>query len=232
MANIAERVPTHVGFIIDGNRRWALERGLKAYKGHYAGYDAIKEVLLETLRQGVSYVSCYIFSTENWSRPKVEINAIMTLVLRMITKDAHIFSEESIKVRFIGGRDKIAPALSAAIGTVEADTAHNTKGELLVCLDYGGQQEIVDAVKKIVQSSVGANAITPELLSQYIYEPDVPPCDLIVRTSGEQRLSGFMMWRSVYSEMIFIKKNWPDMTKRDVAFILKEYTKRNRRFGG
>lgn len=232
MTELIRRVPVHVGYIIDGNRRWAIDQGLLPHQGHAAGYEAIKEVLVETLRQGVRYVSCYVFSTENWARPRIEVATIMNLLLKMMTKDAHIFSEEEIKVRFIGHRDKLSAKLVRAIHKIEEDTTNHTRGELLVCVDYGGQQEIADAVKKVVQSNVGVDTITPELLSQYMYEPDVPPCDVIVRTSGEQRLSGFMTWRSAYSEMIFMKKNWPDMTKRDVTAILKEYTKRNRRFGG
>jgi undecaprenyl diphosphate synthase len=192
----------------------------------------VKEVLIETLRRGVKYASCYIFSAENWNRPKIEIDTIMALLLRVLQQDEHIFNEENVKLRIIGRREKLKSKLVKVIEAVEASTAHNTGGELLICLDYGGKQEVADAVKKIVQSGIHADEVTPDLIGAHIYEPDVPPCDMIVRTSGEHRLSGFMLWRATYSELMFIEKNWPDMTKRDVAVILKEYEKRNRRFGG
>lgn len=232
MTQYAENVPEHVGFIIDGNRRWARDHGLKPHEGHAFGYEKVKEVLIEALHRGVKYASCYIFSAENWNRPKIEVETIMALLLRVLQDDEHIFNEENVKLRIIGNRAKLKPKLVKVIEKVEESTANNTGGELLICLDYGGKQEIVDAVKKIVQSGIGADAVTPELISQNIYEPDVPPCDMIVRTSGEHRLSGFMLWRANYSELLFIDKNWPDMTKDDVTVILKEYEKRNRRFGG
>lgn len=232
MEKAYKHVPRHVGFIIDGNRRWAKEHGLKSYEGYYAGYDALKEVLITTLHKGVAYASCYIFSTENWTRPQQEIDKLMELLLRVLTDDAHVFNEENVKLRIIGSRAKLQPKLITAIENIEQLTAQNTGGELLICLDYGGQQELADAVKKIVQSGISADDITPEIIGQHLYEPDVPPCDMIVRTSGEHRLSGFMLWRASYSEFMFIDKNWPDMTKKDVTAILSEYANRNRRFGG
>lgn len=225
-------IPVHIGFIIDGNRRWAKERGLKPYEGHYAGYGTVKDVLIETLHRGVKYATCYIFSTENWSRPQIEVDEIMDLLLRVLNDDAHIFNEENVKLKIIGGREKLKPKLIESIEKVESATASNTGGELIICLDYGGQREIADAVKRIVSSGAKAEDITPELIEQNLYSPEVPPCDMIVRTSGEQRLSNFMLWRSAYSELLFLDKYWPDMTKEDVGFILEEYSKRKRRFGG
>ncbi len=228
MANL----PRHIGFIIDGNRRWATERGLRPYEGHYAGYETIKDVLIETHRRGVKYTSAYVFSKENWNRSKVEVNKLMELLLKVLTEDVHIFNEENIRLKVIGSEEKLNKKVIHAIKDAEEQTAGNTGGELLMCLNYGGQQEIVEACKKIVQQGYAADEITPELIAQNIYAPDVPPCDIIVRTSGEQRLSGFMLWRSTYSELMFIDKNWPDMTKKDVTVILNEYENRNRRFGG
>lgn len=225
-------LPRHIGFIIDGNRRWARERGLKPYEGHYAGYDTVKEVLIETLHKGVHFASCFIFSTENWSRPQVEIDKIMDLLVKALGDDVHYFNEENVKLRVIGTRERLKPRVVKAIEEAEAATAQNSGGELLLCINYGGHQEIAEACKKIVQSGIKTEDITPELFEQNMYAPDVPPCDLIVRTSGEQRLSGFMLWRVAYSELLFMDKYWPDMTKEDVTFILEEYEKRNRRFGG
>ena len=135
-------------------------------------------------------------------------------------------------MRVIGSREGLSETLRKAIERAEERTRNLTGGELLLCLNYGGHLEIADAVKKIVQSGVAVEEVTPELIAQNLYAPEVPPCDLIVRTSGEQRLSNFMLWRAAYSELMFIEKNWPDMTIKDVEFILEEYKKRNRRFGG
>lgn len=227
-----QKIPTHIGFIIDGNRRWAKERGLKPYEGHYAGYDSIKDVLIETHRQGVQYTSAYVFSTENWNRSAIEVNKLMELLLKVLTDDLHIFNEEDIRLRVIGTRNRLSKKVIQAIDYAEEQTAGNKGGQLLMCLNYGGHVEIAEACKKIVQQGIAAEDITPELITKNIYAPEIPPCDIIVRTSGEQRLSGFMLWRAAYSELMFIEKNWPDMTKQDVTVILKEYESRNRRFGG
>lgn len=227
-----EIIPNHVGFIIDGNRRWAKAHGLPTYEGHLAGYNALKDVLLETLSRGVKYASAYVFSTENWKRSEEEVGHLMGLLLKILESDTPIFVKNNVRLRVVGSREGLSGAILKAIDRAEATTANLDGGELLLCLNYGGQLEIADAVKKIVQSGVGPELITPELISQYIYAPEVPPCDLIVRTSGEQRLSNFMLWRSAYSELMFIDKNWPDMTRDDVSAILEEYAKRNRRHGG
>ena len=226
------KVPQHIGFIVDGNRRWAKQHGLPAYEGHLAGYNAIKDVLLETLRQGVTYASAYVFSTENWKRSEEEVGYLMGLLLKILESDVPVFIEHNVRLRVIGTHEGLSGAILGAIEQAEAQTADLDGGELLLCLNYGGQLEIADAVKKIVQSGASAEDITPELISRNIYAPEVPPCDLIVRTSGEQRLSNFMLWRAAYSELIFIEKKWPDMTKEDVSAILKEYSSRQRRFGG
>lgn len=224
--------PTHIGYIIDGNRRWAKQHGLPAYEGHLAGYNSLKDVLLETLRRGVKYASAYVFSTENWKRSEEEVGHLMKLFVKMLEADVSVFLDNNIRLRVIGSRDGLSDALIKVIDNAEEKTRNLTGGELLLCLNYGGHLEIANAVKKIVQSGVAAEEVTPELIAQNLYAPEVPPCDLIVRTSGEQRLSNFMLWRAAYSELMFIEKNWPDMTTKDVDFILEEYKKRNRRFGG
>ena len=224
-------IPQHVGFIVDGNRRWAKEHGLPKYEGHLAGHNALKDVLIDTLSRGVKYASVYVFSTENWKRSADEVGRLMALLLKMLESDVSIFVEHNVKLRVIGSRDGISDAILRAIDNAEKVTASLKGGELLLCLNYGGQLEIADAVKEIVRSGVSAEDVTPELISQHIYAPEVPPCDIIVRTSGEQRLSNFMLWRSAYSELYFIDKNWPDMRTEDVDDILDEYARRNRRLG-
>ncbi len=225
------KVPTHIGFIVDGNRRWAKKHGLPAYEGHLAGYNAIQDVAKATLEAGVKYMSAYIFSTENWKRSQDEVNKLMGLVLKMLTADLHLFEENNIKLKVLGSREGVSERIKKAIDDAEARTADNTGGTLALCFNYGGKLEIVDAVKKIVQSGIPAEQITPETIDDNLYAPEIPPVDLIVRTSGEQRLSNFMLWRAAYSEMLFIDKTFPDMTKQDVTDIINEYNKRSRRFG-
>lgn len=225
-------LPRHIGYIVDGNRRWAKANGLPAYEGHLAGYNAIHEVAIETFDAGVEYMSVYIFSTENWQRSEDEVGKLMGLVLKLLTADLPIFDEHNIRLRILGSRDRVSSKILKAIDAAEARTADNTAGTLAVCFNYGGQLEIVDACKKIVQSGAAVDEITPTLISQNLYAPEVPPIDLVVRTSGEQRLSNFMLWRAAYSELLFLDKPWPDMTKDDVTAILKEYSRRHRRFGG
>ena len=224
-------IPQHVGFIVDGNRRWAKAHGLPKYEGHLAGYNALKDVLLETLSRGVKYASAYVFSMENWKRSEEEVGHLMGLLLKILEADVPIFIENNVRLRVVGSRSGLSEAILKAIDKAEESTKDLENGELLLCLNYGGHLEIADAVKEIVRSGVSADEVTPELISQHIYAPEVPPCDIIVRTSGEQRLSNFMLWRSAYSELHFIDKNWPDMTTDDVDDILEEYSRRNRRLG-
>lgn len=225
-------IPKHVGFIVDGNRRWAKQHGLPAYEGHLAGYNAIKEVALETLASGVKYMSAYLFSTENWKRSEDEVSRLMGLMLRVLQSDVPIFLENNVRLKVIGTREGLSDKMIKAIEGAEEKTAHLTGGTFLICWNYGGQLEIAEACKKIVQSGIAADDVTPDLIAKNIYAPEVPPMDLVVRTSGEQRLSNFMLWRAAYSELLFLEKNWPDMTKDDVTAILEEYARRQRRFGG
>lgn len=223
--------PNHVGYIVDGNRRWAKKHGLPSYEGHLAGYNAIQDVARATFDQGVKYMSAYIFSTENWKRSESEVKALMGLVLKLFTSDLHIFQEEDIRLRILGSRDGVSEKILRAIDNAEEATLHNTRGTLALCFNYGGQLEIADAVKKFVQDGGDASEITPEDISENLYAPDIPPVDMIIRSSGEQRLSNFMLYRAPYSELLFIDKAWPDMTKDDVVSALKAYEKRGRRFG-
>jgi undecaprenyl diphosphate synthase len=197
-----------------------------------AGYNAIHEVARASFDAGIEYVSAYIFSTENWKRSESEVSKLMGLVLKLLTSDLHLFDENNIRLKVIGSRENVSDKIIKAIDAAEAQTAANTRGTLAVCFNYGGQIEVVDACKRIIQSGIDSSEVTPELISENLYAPDVPPVDLIVRTSGEQRLSNFMLWRAGYSEFLFLEKLWPDMTKDDVTAILEEYSRRGRRFGG
>jgi undecaprenyl diphosphate synthase len=226
------QAPRHVGYIVDGNRRWAKSHGLPVYEGHLAGYDALQEVIRATFEAGIEYVSVYVFSTENWKRSESEVKKLMSLILSHFRSDLPIFIENKITVRILGTREGLSDKIIAAIDETESRTAGGTRGTLAVCFNYGGQLEITDAFKRLLNAGVSTENVTPELISQNLYAPDVPPIDVVVRTSGEKRLSNFMLWRAAYSEFIFLDKLWPDMTKEDVTAILKEYSERNRRFGG
>jgi undecaprenyl diphosphate synthase len=224
-------VPTHIGFIVDGNRRWAKQHGLPSYEGHMAGYNVLQDIIRAVLDAGVKYVSAYVFSTENWKRSQDEVGRLMGMILRVLTTDLHIFSENNIRLVVMGSRQNLDKKILEAIEKAEALTADNTAGTVALCFNYGGQLEIVDAVKNIIDSGTKSSDLTPELINQNMYHPDVPALDLVVRTSGEHRLSNFLLWRVAYSEMIFLDKMWPDMTHDDVRAILDEYAKRSRRFG-
>lgn len=227
-----DQLPQHIGYIVDGNRRWAKQHGLPVYEGHLAGYNAIRDVLISTLKAGVTYASAYTFSTENWKRGQEEISNIMRLMVRMLTADIGIFQQNNIKLVVAGTREGLSDAVVRAIEKGERETRNNTGGTFILCFNYGGQLEIAEACKKIVRSGINADQITSQVIASNLYYPEVPPMDLVVRTSGEQRLSNFMLWRAAYSEFIFLEKLWPDMTKDDVDGILKEYSRRNRRIGG
>lgn len=225
-------LPQHIGFIVDGNRRWAKAHGLPTYEGHLAGYNAITDVAIATFDAGVPFVSAYIFSTENWKRSQEEVGKLMSLVLRLLTSDIAILEKNNIRLKIIGSREGVSEKIVKAIDEAEARTAGNTHGTLALCFNYGGQLEIVDAFKQMIREGVNVEAITAEAIERHLYSPEIPSVDLVVRTSGEQRLSNFMLWRAAYSEFLFLEKNWPDMTKEDVTAILEEYMRRGRRFGG
>jgi undecaprenyl diphosphate synthase len=216
-------IPKHIGYIIDGNRRWAKKHGIPTYEGHLAGFNAIYDIAKTSFDAGVKFVSVYTFSTENWKRSENEVKKLMGLVLRLLKSDLHIFQENNIKLLVLGATEQVDQKILDAILEAEALTANNTGGTMAVCFNYGGQTEIADAVKKIIQAKVAPSDVTSGLIEQNLYAPEVPPLDIVVRTGGDQRLSNFMLWRAAYSELLFLDKLWPDMTKDDVTDILKEY---------
>jgi undecaprenyl diphosphate synthase len=224
--------PVHVGFILDGNRRWARHHTLPEMDGHLAGYNALKDVMRACFDSGVQYVSIYTFSTENWQRDGKEISGLMRLAMRVVTTDLKELIRDRIRVRFLGRTDGISTKLLKGIEKAEEATGHFTGRTLAVCFNYGGQQEIADAARACVVDGLAPEAVTEQAMTDRMYAPDVPPIDITVRTSGEQRLSNFMLWRISYSELLFIDKFWPDMTKQDVTDIINEYNRRVRRFGG
>ena len=224
--------PNHIGYIVDGNRRWARQQGIPKYEGHLAGYNALKDVIYETIGQGVQYVSVYTFSTENWKRAQEEVSYLLQLTVRLLQADLHELIERGIRFRHLGSREGLPDKVLKALDNAEEKTKDLTNGTLCACFNYGGHREIVDATKRAIEDGLAPDEITEETLTSRLYAPEVPPIDVVARTSGEKRLSNFMLWRAAYSELIFLDKFWPDMTAADVTAIIKEYSKRNRRFGG
>jgi undecaprenyl diphosphate synthase len=226
-------IPTHLGFIMDGNRRWAKAQGLPAFEGHKEGHKAAKRVAEECYERGVTYVTLYAFSTENWRRTVDEISYLMKLLAVVVsTREVTYYIKNGIRIRFLGSRDRLEPMLLKALIKAEEATKDLTRGTLGVCLDYGGHQEIVDATKRCVEDGLEPVEITAEAIEKRLYCADMPPLDMVVRSSGEQRISNFMLWRIAYSEFLFLPKHWPEMTKADVTAIIEEYGRRSRRFGG
>lgn len=223
--------PAHVGYILDGNRRWAKKHGLPTYEGHLAGYNALKDVIEATADAGVKYISFYTFSTQNWGRAESEVRGIMRLIRRLFKTDIKQLTKEGFRLVVLGGKENLPDDIIELIDKAEDASKDGTRATLAMCFNYGGQEEIVRAAQRLIESGTGAADVTLESFTRVLDHPEVPECDLIVRTSGEQRLSDFMLWRSAYSEFMFLDKLWPEMTKDDVTSILNEYEQRERRKG-
>lgn len=226
------QIPVHIGCILDGNRRWAVAEGLPTLEGHKQGYENLKTIAGHAFKRGVRYVSAFVFSTENWKRSEEEVTYLMNLVLWMARHKVKELDKENIKILFLGERDKLSPAVLEAMESVEKRTAQNTGGTLVLCLNYGGQQEIVAAVNAALADNPSAKRVTIEEIQKHLYHPEIPAIDLIIRTSGEQRLSNFMLWRAAYSELYFVDKHWPALSVQDFDQALAAFASRERRFGG
>lgn len=218
----------HLGIIADGNRRWAKENGLPKIEGHTRGLKTIETLVAAAAEAGIPYVTFFVFSTENWGREKTEVSHIMKLAETKILKMAQKMADHNIRLLILGSKQKVDPTLISLAQKAEEITAECTGTTICFCFNYGGEQEIVEAANKVVKEG---QAITPESIRQHLYHPEVPDVDMVVRTSGEERISGFMLWRAAYAEFMFIKKYFPEMNAEDIKEILAEYDKRNRRFG-
>ena len=225
-------IPNHVGIIIDGNRRWARERNLPTFEGHRQGYEKVKQAPEWFFSRGVKILSFFVFSTENWNRAQDEVNYLMKLLEQAVESDLRELAKKNSYQILISGRLEELPGdLPAKCLEVVAETKANHGGIINVCLNYGGRAEIVDAVRKLIKNKVAVEQVHEGMIKKYLYQADLPDPDIIVRTSGEFRLSGFLTWQSVYSELFFLKKYWPDFEESDVEIILREYAERQRRFG-
>ena len=222
------KIPCHVGIIMDGNGRWAKERGLNRSKGHEAGYKTLKTTAKYILDSGVKVLSVFAFSTENFNRPKEEVDFLMNLFIKGFKKDSAFFNKENIKVVFSGRKEPLKKDVVEAMEYLSESTKNNTKGILNICLNYGGRSEIVDAVNHIIKDNL--KEVDEEVINNYLYNK-LPDIDLLIRTSGEVRISNFMLWQLSYAELYFPKCYFPDFNQEEFDKALLEYTKRDRRFG-
>jgi undecaprenyl diphosphate synthase len=215
----------YVAIITDGNGRWARARGLPVLAGHEAGADVVKARLRDAARLGIEELTVYSFSTENWSRPKAEVEGLMAMFAERIDRETPELDEEGVRMRFIGRREGISPELLRRMEWAEQKTAPNTRITLFVAFNYGGRAEIVDAARIFTGES-------EEEFRRLLYAPDMHDPDLLIRTSGEQRLSNYLLWQCAYSEFVFRDELWPDFTREAFEAALAEYAARRRRFGG
>lgn len=221
--------PKSIGIILDGNRRFAREHNLPLMEGHRRGLDKLKEVMKWARGAGISHVIVYAFSTENWNRAKEEVEYLMNLFRFTLNDDFESFVKDKIRMRFIGQRDRFAKDLQKLMDKAEKETSSFSGPTLVMALSYGGRTEIVHAVNALLQS--GKKKVTEEDFSAALYTKDIPDPDLIIRTSGEMRLSGFLPWQGVYSELFFVKTNWPAFSKEEFFAVLKDFADRERRMG-
>ncbi|MFN3974506.1 MAG: isoprenyl transferase [Dehalococcoidia bacterium] len=225
-------IPQHVAIIMDGNGRWARQRNLPRLEGHRAGTENVRRVVQAFAQRGVHYLTLYAFSTENWSRPKEEVQGLMALLEATIQREGRALHKEKVRIRHLGRLDRLPPSLQQAIQEILALTQGNEGLTLSVALDYGGRDEILCAVRRILEQGIPPERVDEALFARYLFTADLPDPDLIIRTAAEQRLSNFLLWQSAYSEFYFTPTFWPDFDERDVAQALEAYAHRQRRYGG
>ncbi len=226
-----EFIPLHIAIIMDGNGRWAQKRGLPRIMGHKQGLKAVRQAVKAADDCGVKYLTLYAFSSENWKRPKDEVRFLFTLMAQQLQKESRPLHRKNVRVRFIGRRHLLPESLRKVMDEVENLTSINTGLTLVLAINYGGRQEIVDAVSRIAKKCV-VDDINEQMVGKHLYTFDMPDPDLIIRTSGEKRLSNFLLWQCAYSELYFTPVLWPDFQKRDFMKALLSYQKRKRKFGG
>ena len=220
----------HVGIIMDGNRRWARSRGLPAILGHREGVKAVERTLTAAKELGIPCVSLYAFSTENWKRPKAEVLGLMGLLKYYMKLKLEELNRENARVRFAGNLSALSEDIREILSDAEEKTRNNDSMQLVVCLNYGGRQEILDAVSRMIEEGV-SQPVTEEVFRKYLYLPDIPDPDLLIRTSGELRMSNFWLWQGSYSEFYFTDKYWPEFGRQDLEMAIADYYRRERRYG-
>jgi undecaprenyl diphosphate synthase len=227
----ADRLPRHVAIIMDGNGRWALSRGLPRVAGHKAGTENLRRIIRATVEFGIKYLTIYAFSTENWGRPAEEVQGLMGILQDVIDHELNELHKEGVQLRHIGRLERLDPRIQAKVLKAIDLTRDNDRLILNIAWNYGGRDEIVCAIQKIIRDGVAPDDITDELVSQYMFTAGVPDPDLVIRTSGELRISNFLIWQAAYSEWFITPTYWPDFDKAEYRRALESYAQRDRRYG-
>ncbi len=231
-----DAVPRHVAIIMDGNGRWAKERGLPRREGHRAGAESVRECVEACKQLGVRYLTLYAFSSENWSRPANEVSALMSLLERFLEQKAEEMMKQDVRLKAIGHLERLPEKTRRRLRSAIERTAGNTSMTLVLALSYGSREEITEAARSMVHEAVEGRLtpgdVTPDLVASHLYTADIPDPDLLVRTSGEMRVSNFLLWQISYAEIVIFKKFWPDFAQADLFEAVDEYRRRHRRFGG
>lgn len=229
--SVPDGVPCHVAIIMDGNGRWASQRGLPRLSGHREGVNAIPRVIDLLAARGVDYLTIYAFSTENWSRPSTEVEGIIQLLHETLLRETDRFNEKNIRVVHIGNADRLTPDIRQAVERIQHETSENTGIVVNVAFDYGGRQEILEAVRQLIREGISPEQVTEDLFHSRLYTAHCPDPDLIIRTGGELRISNFLLWQSAYSEYYHTPVLWPDLDEVELDRALDAYRGRQRRFG-
>lgn len=233
--NIDKRIPTHVAIIMDGNGRWAQQRGKERPEGHIAGVEAVRRTLKAAVAEGVKYLTLYTFSTENWGRPKEEVDAIMELFCKSVVAETPELKAQGVKARIMGDRSALSEKVNSYIDRIESETAEGERITLIFAMNYSSRHELTESFKamaqRVAEGTLRPEEITTDYISQNLYSAEYPDPDLVIRTGGEYRLSNFLMWQSAYSELYFTPTLWPDFDKESLHEAIEAYSKRNRRFG-
>jgi undecaprenyl diphosphate synthase len=225
-------VARSVAIILDGNARWARRRGLPIAAGHRAGTRALRRTVEAAIDLGVETLTVYAFSTENWSRPREEVDLLMEIFGETIERELPDLVSQGVRVRFLGRRDRAPESLRERMDALEEETRSSERLNLWIAFDYGGRDELVQAVRRLVESGIDPREVDENALAAHLYSPDLPDPDLLIRTSGEVRISNFLLWQLAYSELVFVETLWPDFGHADLLAALAEYAGRRRRFGG
>jgi len=228
---LPERIPTHIAIIMDGNGRWALSRGLPRMAGHRAGTENLRRVIEACIEFGIRYLTIYAFSTENWGRPQEEVAGLLQILEDVIDRELQELRDQGVQLRHIGRLDRLNPILRDKVLYAVDFTRHNTRLVLNVAFNYGGRDEIVCAVQRMIADGIEAQAVDDQRISQYLFTAGVPDPDLIIRTSGELRGSNFLIWQGAYSEWYFTPTYWPDFDREALLQALQEFAHRERRYG-
>jgi undecaprenyl diphosphate synthase len=229
--DLSERVPTHIAIIMDGNGRWAISRGLPRLAGHRAGTENLRRVIEACVEYGVKYLTIYAFSTENWGRPFEEVQGLLRILEDVIDRELQELHQQGVQLRHIGRLDRLHPSLREKVLNAIEYTKGNTRLVLNVAFNYGGRDEIVCAIQRMIADGVKSEDVTDALVSQYLFTAGEPDPDLIIRTSGELRGSNFLIWQGAYSEWYFTPTYWPDFGKEELGRALEEFRQRERRYG-